>query len=127
MKLGTMISVMWMGLMGVFAIGVINGCATPPTTSQVTAITNACAIDAGLRPVVTELLPMANATETSVITAARAVIDPICANPSAAPQTNAISAVTGAAAEIVNIVSQIKARQATTKAGHATAGPVGTT
>jgi len=93
----------------------LNGCSTTPTQNEIAAITNACAIDSGIRPIVTELLAvpgLATPAESLAVTTARAVIDPICANPSATPQANALSALTGASAQIIGIVTVLKARQA---------------
>lgn len=93
----------------------LAGCATAPTVTQVQAIQNACAIDAGIRPIVLELqaIPgLVQPAENLAITAARGIIDPICANPAASPQANTLAALTGASAQIVGIVSSVKQRQA---------------
>jgi hypothetical protein len=94
---------------------VLCACTTTPTANQVAAITNACAIDAGIRPTVTELLAipgLATPQEVAAVVAARAVIDPICANPSATPQANALAALTGASAQVIAIVTTLQARKA---------------
>jgi hypothetical protein len=100
-------------LIGCF-IAFCGGCATTPTASQVQAIENACAIDAGIRPIVTELLAvpgLATPAESLAVSTARNIIDPICANPSASPKANTLAALTGASMNIVNIVTALKARQ----------------
>jgi len=97
----------------VFAIA-LCACTTTPTANQVAAITNACAIDAGIRPTITELLAipgLATPAEITAVATARAVIDPICANPSATPQANALAALTGASAQVIAIVTTLQARK----------------
>lgn len=103
---------------GALAVSLLAGCANPPTGDQVQAIRNACAFDAGLRPTVTMLLAvpdLATPEEIGAVAAARAVIDPICANPAGAPQENAIAAVSGASATIVGVVTQLQMRKAAAK------------
>lgn len=92
----------------------LSGCATAPGAAEVTQIQTACAVDAGLRPTVTVLLAvpgLANVQDVAAITAARAVIDPICANPGGTPQANAIAILAGASGQLVGIVTQLQARQ----------------
>jgi len=98
-------------------LSVIAACTSTgaPDSRQVQAIQNACAVDAGVRPVVTVLLAtpgLATPDEVAAVAAARAVIDPVCSNPAGSVQANAIAAVTGASAQIVGIVTQLQARQA---------------
>jgi len=102
----------------VASAAMLGGCSTltgTPTDSQVAIIQNACAVDAGVRPTVTALLAiggLATADETAAVTAARALIDPICANPSGSVQANALAVVTGATGQIVAIVTKLQARKA---------------
>jgi hypothetical protein len=95
--------------------GALIGCATgSPDAAQVQQIQNACAVDAGLRPTVTVLLAipgLAKVEEVAAVTAARAVIDPICANPAGNVQANSIAALTNASAQVVGIVTQLQARK----------------
>ena len=104
-----------------FAIAAIvvalTACTTPtgaPDAAAVQQIQTACAVDAGLRPSVTALMVipgLVQPAEDAAIVAARAVIDPICANPSGNIQANAISALVSANAQLVGIVAQIQARK----------------
>jgi uncharacterized lipoprotein YajG len=90
------------------------GCATVPTANQVVEIKMACSIDAGIRPTITALLAipdLAKPEEVAVVGAARAIIDPICANPSGSLQEDALSAVAGATGQIVGIVTALQARK----------------
>lgn len=93
----------------------MSACATsPPSDDQVAKIQTACAIDAGVRPAVTALLAvpdLATPTEAAAVAAARAVIDPVCANPSAPLQTSAISAVSSASMQLVTMAAQLQARR----------------
>lgn len=98
-----------------FTAVALCACATTPTANQVAAITNACAIDAGLRPTVTLLMAvpgLATPPESAAIVAARAIIDPICANPSATPQANTLTLLTSASAQVIGIVTTLQARKA---------------
>ena len=103
----------------VASAAMLGGCSTltsTPTDSQVALIQNACAADAAIRPTVTVLLDvtgLATADEAAAVKAARAVIDPICANPSGSVQENALAAVTGASGQIVAIVTKLQTRKAT--------------
>ena len=101
------------------AASALIGCSilsstAPPTSAQVQEITNACAIDAGVRPAVTALEALATPAEVAGITAARAIIDPICANPSATSQTDAITAFTAAVTQVVGYEATLSARKAAT-------------
>lgn len=90
----------------------LAACTGAPTAPEVQAIQNACAVDAGLRPSVSALLIFATPAEVTAIQAARAVIDPICANPSGTPSANAISAITAATAQVISIKTAIDQRRA---------------
>ena len=100
-----------LALIAVAAIA-LAACTTPPTDAQVQRIQTACAVDAGIRPAVTTLLVFATPAEVAGIAAARAVIDPICANPGGTVQANAISAFTAATAQVVGIYGDMQARKA---------------
>lgn len=87
----------------------LSACATVPGGQQASAIQSACAVDAGLRPVVTILLATPGAIQpedAAIVVAARAVIDPICANPSAPLEANALVALTTATAQIAAITAK---------------------
>ena len=87
-------------------LSVLPACTTAPTADPV---------DAGVRPTVTALLAipgLATAQEVAAVTAARAVIDPICANPAGTPQANALAALTTASGQVVAIVTTLQARKA---------------
>jgi len=93
------------------AVLALSACATAPTDQQVAAIQNACAVDAGLRPVVTILLAtpgLAQPEDVAAVVAARAVIDPICANPAGPVQANALAALTGATTQLVVIAAKLQ-------------------
>ena len=93
----------------------ISGCATgAPDATQVQQIQLACGVDAGLRPTVTALMlipGLVQPADNVAIVAARAVIDPICANPAGNVQTNTIAALASANAQLIGIVTQIQARK----------------
>lgn len=93
------------------AVMALSACAGAPTATGVQAIQNACALDAGLRPTVTLLIAFATPQEAAAVTAARAVIDPVCANPSGTYEANTVAAVSGAAGQILAVVTELKARQ----------------
>ena len=105
------------GFASICVAALLCACATPgaaPNAAQVADIQTACAVDAGLRPTVTGLLAipgLATVDEVAAVTAARAVIDPICANPGGTVQANAIAAVTSASAQVLGIVTQLQARK----------------
>lgn len=94
------------------------GCTTPPTQTQVQQITNACAMDKGLRPSVDVLLAipgLAKPEEIAAVAAARAIVDPICANPSAPFPADPTAQITQATATVAGLVVQIEARKAAAK------------
>ena len=96
----------------VLITALLAACATPPTDAQVQRIQLACAVDAGIRPSITALMVFATPQESAGIVAARAVIDPICANPGGTVQANAIAAFTAATTQVVSIYSDMKTRKA---------------
>ena len=93
----------------------IIGCATPPTAAQVSAIQQACALDALARPTVSALLALpglATPEEIAAVVAARAVIDPVCANPGAPVAANVEQAAIQGAGQIQALVVALEARKA---------------
>lgn len=90
----------------------LGACAGLPNASQVIAIESACAIDAGIRPTVSVLLTLATPAEVATIDAARAVIDPVCANPGGSVQANTVAALTAASAQVLGVVTTLQARKA---------------
>jgi len=60
---------------------------------------------------VTALHGAGKKAEKGVITAAQTVAEPICENPSATLDANAVADVMGAASQILDAVASIKARQ----------------
>lgn len=99
------------------------GCASAPTepgAQAVARIQAACATDAAIRPSVTVLLTipgLATPEQIAGIAAARAVIDPICANPGAGLQGNSAAALAGAVGQVVAYVAQMQAQRATADRG----------
>lgn len=91
--------------------GFLAACAGAPTAGGVAAIQNACAIDAGLRPTVSALLIFATPQEVAAVGAARAVIDPVCANPNGTYEANTVAAVTAASAQVLGVLAELKSRQ----------------
>ncbi len=86
-----------------------------PNATQVQAIQQACAIDAGVRPSVTVLLSipgLATVQEVAAVAAARAVIDPICANPAGSVQANSLAVLSSATGQVTSILIQLQARKA---------------
>ena len=97
----------------ILALG-LSACATTPTASQVQQIKAACALDAGIRPVVNVLLAVSNLAtpeQSAAILAAMAVIDPICANPEGNPSDNALAAVIGATTQISAIAADLEKKK----------------
>ena len=99
------------------AAATLTACVAQPSTPDAQAVARiqaACAADAALRPTVTVLLAipgLATPQEVAGVAAARAVIDPICANPSGGVAGNALAAVSGAAGQIVAYVADMQARR----------------
>ena len=85
-----------------------------PDAPVVAAIKSACAADALLRPSASILIAipgLATPGEAAAVLAARAVVDPICANPDGSIGSNAAAAVEGATGQILAVVAQIGARR----------------
>lgn len=101
----------------------LTGCgSTPgqdgqqPAVSQIQA---ACAADAVIRPSVTALLEapgVATAEQRTVVLAARAVIDPICANPAGARQA-AAAGLSNATAQVLGVYLALKQARAASAPG----------
>jgi len=110
-------TVLFVAILCAVGLAALPACSTnpaaTPNATQVTQIQNACAFDAGLRPTVSALLAipgLARPQEIAAVAAARAVIDPICANPGGSVQANTIAAVTGATAQVLTIATQLQQR-----------------
>lgn len=91
-----------------------TGAPASPTDQQIARITAACATDAAIRPSVTVLLTipgLATPEQIAGIAAARAVIDPICANPAAGLQGSSAAALAGAVGQVVAYVAQMQAQR----------------
>lgn len=91
-----------------------TGTSASPSDQQVARITAACVTDAAIRPSVTVLLTipgLATPEQIAGIAAARAVIDPICANPGAGLQGNSAAALAGAVGQVVAYVAQMQAQR----------------
>ncbi|APB98499.1 hypothetical protein A4F89_03630 [Polynucleobacter asymbioticus] len=100
-------------LLALAAVG-LSACMTTPPADIVVAIQNSCVIDAGIRPTVTALEVLATPMEVQAINAARAIIDPICANPSASVQANTLTIL---ATNVGNIQGILVALQIKKSAG----------
>lgn len=101
----------------------LTGCvSTPGQDSQqpdVAQIQAACAADALIRPSVSALLDvpgLATLEQKGAVMAARAVIDPICANPAAAKQ-GAITGLTNATAQVLAVYVAMKQNRAASAPG----------
>lgn len=90
----------------------LGACTTPPPSDVVAAIQNACVIDAGIRPTVTALEPLATPAEVLAINAARSVIDPICANPAGSVQANTLTILATNVGNIQGIIVSLQTRKA---------------
>ena len=101
-------------ILAIVALGVLalSACTSPPTQNEVNAITNICLVDAGVRPLVTALEVLATPEEVAGITTARAVIDPICANPAGSVASNAVAVLSNNVANIQAILVKLQARKA---------------
>lgn len=105
-------------LLALVSLAALCACASftgVPDAAQVIAIQNACAIDAGIRPTVSLLMVLATPAEALAVTDARAIIDPICANPTGSVQANTLAALSGASAQIVGVLTTLEARKAAPK------------
>jgi len=87
----------------------LSACATVPNAAP--SIQNACAVDTGLRPVVSALLAtpgVAQPEDVAIVAAVRAIIDPICANPDGMAQSDAIAAVTNTTFQIIAVSAKLQ-------------------
>lgn len=92
----------------------ITACAAftgAPGAAQVAAVQSACMLDGAVRPTVTLLEVLATPDEVTAIAAARAIIDPVCANPSAPLAADAASTFAESTAQIANILVQLQVRK----------------
>lgn len=90
-------------------------CTTPPTSGEVSAIQQACTLDALARPTVTALLALpglATPEEVAAVDAARAVIGPVCANPGAPVSANAAQIVAQNVGQVQAVLVELQARKA---------------
>lgn len=98
------------------ACAAITACAAftaTPGAAQVTLVQNACILDAAARPTLSVLLVLATPAENDAVTAARAVIDPICANPTAPLATDAVTTFSESTAQIANVLAMLQERKKT--------------
>ncbi len=91
---------------------VLGACTTPPPADIIAAIQNACVIDAGLRPTITALEPLATPFQVLIIKSARSVIDPICANPSGSVQANTLTILATNIGNIQGVIVALQTGQA---------------
>jgi len=103
---------MLLSLVALLALAFCAACASLGGAPNVAAIQTACAADAAIRPDVSLLLPFATMQEAAAVTAARAVIDQVCANPSAPVETATAQAFSTATAQVIGFVVTMKARSA---------------
>lgn len=85
------------------------------TPAQESQIKTACATDAIIRPSVTALLEapgLATIEQKSAVLAARAIIDPICANPSVPVQDQVAQGLAAAVGQVVVIYTELKTKKA---------------
>ena len=93
----------------------LTACATPPSVNQVALIQIACNQDQIVRPIVTSLLPLATAAESTAVKLAEQAIDVVCANPTASPDANAQAAFNVAIGDVAKIEGALLARQVAAK------------
>lgn len=90
-------------------------CATTtdmtPEEARVARIQRACALDAVVRPTITQLLATPKATDEDrlKVASARAAIDPICANPAGTVGANVITTLTANTGNILSIIAKLQA------------------
>lgn len=98
----------------VLSVLALTACAsvTPAQESQIKA---ACAADAIIRPSVTALLEapgLATPEQKAAVLAARAAIDPICANPGVPVQDQVAQGLASAVGQVVAIYTELKTKKA---------------
>lgn len=98
---------------------VLAACSTQPgqpAQDPVEVIKQACADDAALRPAVSQLLAvpgLASTQAVAAVTAARVVIDGVCAAPTASDRARLIQAT----ASVVAVYAQLQAAKAASAPG----------
>lgn len=101
-------------IMAAFAAAAATACATNPSMTPEEArldrIQRACALDAVIRPTITQLLTLPKATDNDreTVAIARAAIDPICANPAGSVGTNVLTTLTANTGKILAIVAKLQ-------------------
>lgn len=95
---------------------ILVGCATDhdltPGEARIARIQRICAVDAAIRPVVTQLLesPDVSDEDRSMVAVARAAIDPICANPSGSVEANVITTLTANTGNILAVMTKLQSK-----------------
>lgn len=104
----TMVMLLCVGIFILSVVAQLAGCAQPNLT-QVGQIEQACAMDAGLRPTVDTLLPLATEPERLAVLTGRQLLDTVCKNPSAVADP---TVVTQAAATTAGLLITLQQRRA---------------
>lgn len=95
---------------------VLAACAaSPDQPAGVAKVQAACAADAVIRPSVTALLAtpgLATPEQALAVAGARAIIDPICADPSKPLADNGAQALANATGTVLAIYTQVRAAKA---------------
>jgi hypothetical protein len=89
--------------------------ASPGQSPEVAKIQAACNADAVIRPSVSALLDvpgLATLEQKGAVMAARAVIDPICRDPSAPLQATAAQSLAAATAQVLAVYMELRTRRA---------------
>lgn len=98
------------------AVMALAACASSPGDDPVQAIQRACADDAAIRPSVTALLAvpgLASPKAIATVTAARVVIDGVCAAPAASDRVRLLQAVTS----VFSVYVELKTARAASSPG----------
>lgn len=102
-------------IMTAFAAAALSACATntamTPEEARIDRIQRACSLDAVVRPTITALLagPKATDEDRATVAAARAAIDPICANPAGTVGANVVTTLTANTGNILAIIAKLQA------------------
>jgi len=107
-------SIFRFALVAILAIPAAACTTVAPDAGGVQAITQACLVDATVRPQLDVLLAvpgLATPAERVTVADARLVIDPVCANPSGTFAANTATAFAGATGQIAALVEQLAARK----------------
>jgi hypothetical protein len=93
---------------------ILSACvsSTGDPADQRAAVQTWCARDAMIRPIVTGLLPLATPDEILAIKSAEAIIDAVCAHPSADAAANQQAALAAGVGQILAIEAALIARRA---------------